>query len=182
MPPVKTTIDALWHCLCQSFNSAWLTTPNLSSQPVKAAFRQCSKASQRRNYDLTYMPKGKCPWEPRRAYANHALKRGSFVSASGDPHELRDRGRIRDLTTEAAYEELRRAGNTGNYLRVQALVNLLVRHRGEKPCPKLYLALLLANTNLHHGSPDDVKRLLEEMKDEGFTPDSSAYHAALKVS
>ncbi len=181
MPRVLTTIDALWHCLCPSFSPVWLTRPYLCSKPVKQAFRRCLKASQQRNYALACIPKGGRPQMPPRAYVHRTSKKQSFVSASGDPHELSGRGQLQDLPTEAAYEELRRAGNTGNYLRVQALAKILVRDRGEKPNPRLYLALLLANTNPQHGSPAEVKGLLQEMRDEGFTPDSSAYHAALKV-
>lgn len=118
---------------------------------------------------------------PLRAYVHRASNKQFSVSVSGGPHELSGRGQLHDLPTEAAYEELRRAGNTGDYLRVRALAKILVEDRGERPNPRLYVALLLANTNPQHGSPAEVKGLLQEMRDEGFTPDSSAYHAALKV-
>ncbi len=181
MPPVTTPIDALWQCLCHSFNKVWLTRPYLYSKPVKELFRRCSNAPQKRNYASACLLKEGRPRKPQQAYAHHASKNQSFTSAPGDPHQLSGGGRLHELTTKAAYEELRRAGYAGNYTRVQALITMIVRERGEKPSPRLYLSLLLANTNLQHGSPAEVTSLLQEMRDEGFAPDSATYHAALKV-
>ena len=163
-----------------SFNPVWLTRPYRYSTPPRALFRECVK-TPRRTYTTAYIPKVGRPQKPRPTYTHHVLERRPFSGVSGDPHQLRGGGRLHDLTTEAAHEELRRAANAGDYVRVQALVKILVGQRNEQPSPRLYLALLLANTNLQHGSPAEVKRLLLEMKYEGFAPDSSTYHAALKV-
>lgn len=86
-----------------------------------------------------------------------------------------------DLGNEAIYTELQYESLRGNYERVQALVETLVEVRGEEPSSRLYLALILANTNPHHGSPAEVKRILNEMAAEGLVPESAIYHAALKV-
>ena len=181
MPPVTTPIDALWHCLYLSFNQSWLVRPYLYSKPVEELFRRCPKAPQKRNYTSACLRNERRPQMPQQAYAHHASKKQFFASAPGDPHQLSGGARLHELTTEAAYEELRRAGYAGNYTRVQALVAMIVRERGEKPSPRLYLPLLLANTNTQHGSPAEVNSLLQEMKDEGFAPDLATYHAALKV-
>ena len=180
MPPVRPPFNALWHFLCPSSNQAWLTRPSRYSKSVKALFRECAKAPQR-TLSATCIQKDWRPQKPQRTYKHHVLKKQSFASVPGDPHRLPGGGRLHDLTTEATYEELRRAANAGNYVRVQALVKILVRDRGERPSPRLYLALILANTNLQHGSPAEVKRLLQEMKEEGFTQESATYHAVLKV-
>ena len=179
MPPVRPPIDVLWHFLCPSFNQARLTRSYQYSEPVKALFPKCAKAPQRA-YGSTRIPRGRRQ-KSQQTSTSHIVKKQFFASVSGDPHQLPGGGRLHDLRTEGAYEELRRAASAGNYVRVQVLVKILVRDRGEQPSPRLYQALLLANTNLQHGSPAEVKRLLQEMKDEGFTPDSSTYHAVLKV-
>lgn len=83
--------------------------------------------------------------------------------------------------TDALYRELEYASLRGDYLRVRILVEALVKERGEEPNLPLYLGLILANTNPQHGSPAEVKGLLEEMEVEGLIPDSSIYHAILKV-
>lgn len=83
--------------------------------------------------------------------------------------------------TDALYRELEDASLKGDYLRVRILVEALVKERGEEPNLPLYLGLILANTSPQHGSPAEVKDLLEEMGAEGLIPDSSIYHATLKV-
>lgn len=83
--------------------------------------------------------------------------------------------------TDALYRELEYASLKGDYIRVRILAEVLVKDRGEEPNLPLYLGLILANTNPQHGSPAEVKSLLEEMGAEGLIPDSSIYHAALKV-
>ena len=172
MPPVRTPIDALWHCLWPSFNQVRPTTFHPYPKPAKELFR---------NYAPACVLKEGRHRKPQRTHAHRDVRKQTFSSVPDDPHLLRSGDRLHDLTTVAAYEELRHAGLTGNYLRVQALVKILVRDRGEKLSPRLYLALLLANTNPQHGSPANVKTLLQEMRDEGLTPDSSVLHAALKV-
>ena len=108
-------------------------------------------------------------------------KRTHAVNTPGDLHGLQGRNRTHELTNEAAYKELRRASHAGNYSRVQMLAKMLMKERGEKPSPELYLALILANTDPQHGSPAEVARLLQEMVNDRLTPDSSSYHAALRV-
>lgn len=102
------------------------------------------------------------------------------------PHGRELRKRSQELVvlgrgTDALYRELEYASLRGDYLRVSTLVEALVKERGEEPNLPLYLALILANTNPQHGSPAEVKGLLEEMGAEGLIPDSSIYHAILKV-
>ena len=180
MPPASTTIGALWHCLRPSFKRVWRNRPFLQPVTRKGLFGQRSKAPPKRDYTLACVVRDGRHWKLRHPHACQIARHYS-VSIPGDPHELPGRLRLHDLTTEAAYEELRRASHTGNYLRVQALVRMLVRDRSEEPNPRLYLALLLANTSPQHGSPGEVAKILQEMGDEGLTPDSSIYHAVLRV-
>ena len=87
----------------------------------------------------------------------------------------------RKLTKSDIYEELRRASVRGNYLKVREIVEVLVKERNEAPNARIYLALILANTDPQDGSPAEVERLLVEMIAENIVPDSAAYHAVLKV-
>ncbi|KAL8827135.1 MAG: hypothetical protein Q9191_003364 [Dirinaria sp. TL-2023a] len=86
-----------------------------------------------------------------------------------------------DLSARDAYEELRSAARAADYQTVQGLVKLLVNDHHEKPNPRLYHALILANADSQHGNPQAVDRLLREMEEQDITPDSATYHAALKV-
>ncbi|KAL8726056.1 MAG: hypothetical protein Q9181_006191, partial [Wetmoreana brouardii] len=87
----------------------------------------------------------------------------------------------RDLTKEVLYEELRKVGTTGDYIRTREILTTLIKHRGERPNRRHYQALLLANTNAQHGSPAEVAGILQQMQDEGIALDSAAYHAIIKV-
>ena len=69
-----------------------------------------------------------------------------------------------------------------DYLKVQALVKYLVQECREKPNTRLYDALILANANAEYGSPAEVTTLMQEMAEEGITPDSATYHAILRVN
>jgi hypothetical protein len=80
-----------------------------------------------------------------------------------------------------AYEILHRSAVDGEYDRVHRLVQILVEERNERPNLKHYAALILAETHPHFGCPENIRRILEEMRTENMEPDSSIYHAALKA-
>ena len=96
--------------------------------------------------------------------------------------ELRDREQLRTVEIGIAYHSLRQIALGANYRQTQECVRILVEERGEKPNLRLYDALLLANADHEHGSASEVARILEEIKNEGLTPDSATYHAILRVN
>jgi len=96
--------------------------------------------------------------------------------------ELRDQGFMRELDIQTVYQKLRQIALGGNHSQIQVCVNILLTERGEKPNVRLYDALLLANVDHEYGSASEVSNLLEEMANEGFTPNSATYHAVLKVA
>lgn len=61
------------------------------------------------------------------------------------------------------------------------ILRLLIEDRGVKPSARHYKALILANSDALHGSPEFVRRLLEEMEEQGIAADSGTLHAALQV-
>ena len=89
--------------------------------------------------------------------------------------------KIRSFTPQEAYDLLYNASEQGDFLKVEALIRVLVEQHGEKPNRRLYRAWILANTDPTYGSADAISRLLEEMAKEGIVPDSEMYHAMLKV-
>ena len=96
--------------------------------------------------------------------------------------ELRDQEQLRRVEIGIAYHNLRQVALGANYRQTQECVQILVEERGEKPNLRLYDALLLANADHEHGSASEVARILEEIKNEGLTPDSATYHAILRVN
>ena len=96
--------------------------------------------------------------------------------------KLRDQEQLRRLEIGIAYQYLRQIALGANYRQTQECVRILVEERGEKPNLRLYDALVLANADHEHGSASEVARVLEEIKNEGLTPDSATYHAILRVN
>ena len=106
---------------------------------------------------------------------------GQQSKAESQIAELRHQERVRRLEIGIAYQNLRQIALGANYRHTQEYVRILVEERGEKPNLRLYEALLLANADHEHGSAFEVARILEEIKNEGLTPDSATYHAILRV-
>ncbi|CEJ53796.1 hypothetical protein PMG11_00137 [Penicillium brasilianum] len=61
------------------------------------------------------------------------------------------------------------------------ILRLLIQDRGVKPSARHYKALILANSDALHGSPEFVRSLLEEMEKQGIAADSGTLHAALQA-
>ena len=110
-----------------------------------------------------------------------ARQKESDYEPAPNSGDIRDPGLMRTLDIHHVYQNLRQIALRENYHQIHACVNILVKERGETPNTRLYEALLLANADHEHGSASDVARLLEEMTEEGITPDSATYHAILRV-
>ncbi|KAK2756761.1 hypothetical protein FQN54_005207 [Arachnomyces sp. PD_36] len=61
------------------------------------------------------------------------------------------------------------------------ILQVLIRDRQIKPQVRHYRALILANTDPQRGSPIQVRKLLQEMEQNGVPADSGTLHGALKV-
>lgn len=83
--------------------------------------------------------------------------------------------------TESLYALLRRHSGRGDVEKVAALVEELICKRREAPNSRLYSAMILVNIDPEVGSIAEVVRLLEEMSNEGLTPDQQVYHNVLQV-
>ena len=183
MPVVKVVHDGLRHCLCPSFR---LTVHRKLLNRRKASIGHFRRPSSNDPHSALLQCSSAAQQFPSRCYEKRYLQTGFFSARLGTRHVrgVADKDPPADytnLTTQDAYEELRRASIQADALRVHAVVELLVLHRHEKPNPRLYQALLLANADSYHGSPAEVRRLLREMEDENIMPDASTYHAVLKV-
>ena len=107
---------------------------------------------------------------------------GQRLKSSFQSAELRAQEQLRRREIGIAYQNLRQIALGANYRQTQECVRILAEERGEKPNLRLYDALLLANADHEHGSASEVARILEEIKNEGLTPDSATYHAILRVN
>jgi hypothetical protein len=64
---------------------------------------------------------------------------------------------------------------------VTQILRALISLRRIQPKARHYRALIQANTASWHGSPENVRMLLNEMEENGITADSATLHAALQV-
>ena len=98
------------------------------------------------------------------------------------PVDIKERLKPSQLgTVDRLYQELHQQGYKSDFLQIYEVIGELVGRHGEAPNVRMFLAMILANTNSQHGSTTEVTRLLQEMVAEGIDPDSAIYHAALKV-
>lgn len=195
MPPVCRDIDALCHCL----------RPHLSRvTPVTLSYRTSKSLSFFSQGDIVpvchapgkkTLRKGFIRNTPRPTFSPSRFVRfRSIRRVETGPkdlprqpklHEFKDTQQgyvLPGLENSALYNELQHVALKGDFIRTHVLVETLVKERGEEPNINLYLALILANTSTQHGSPAEVKRLLDEMENEGLVPNSAIYHAVLKVA
>lgn len=182
MPQAQGGIDGLWLCLRSVLYKHAATSIGSIPKSIGWPFSHESRPAPR------LVPKGRpgntsCFSTSIPTLRPIQLPRRVPVE-SPNGRELKNRAQglvVPGRGTDALYRELEYAGLRGDFLRVRILVEALVKERGEEPNLPLYLGLILANTNPQHGSPAKVKDLLEEMGTEGLVPDSSIYHAILKV-
>lgn len=181
MPQIQRGIDGLWLCLRPTVYKYAATTLGSASIFFGWSFSHESLWASR------LVPK--CRPRNTSCFSASALRpiQSPRRVPVESPHGRELKNGTQELIflargTDTLYRELEYASLRGDYIRARILVEVLVKERGEEPNLPLYLGLILANTNPQHGSPAEVKSLLEEMRAEGLVPDSSIYHAALKVA
>lgn len=181
MPQIQRGIDGLWLCLRPAVYKYAATTLGSASILFGWSFNHESRWASRS------VPK--CSPNNTSCFSASALRSIQLPRRVPvkSPHRRELKKGAQELIilargTDTLYRELQYASLRGDYIRVRILAEVLVKERGEEPNLPLYLGLILANTNPQHGSPAEVKSLLEEMRAEGLIPDSSIYHAALKVA
>ena len=169
MPLGAQAIDALWYSLCPSF---------VSSIPS-------SHTSLRRGLSVVRSLSNTCP-HARRSAQPSLCQKYSTTTQTRPPKNVLNIWYVNSdnntpVETEKTYNLLGKASRQGHYATTQRVVKELVVDHGEDPNLKIYEALILANTSPVHGSIVEVQRILDEMQEERIPPDSSIYHAVLKV-
>lgn len=182
MLPVQRNIDGLWHCLRPAFTCSTSVTICQLSPTLRELFRQNSTISVLHYQRVTRKTTRRKGYNTETDYPK--AKHYNFSQCS--PHrgiygKQEDRLNGQKSRTPSIYDDLRRSAIKGDLLQVHAIVKEIVQNQGEEPNSRLFHALILANTDPRHGSPAEVRRLLEEMVREEIMPDSAIYHAVIKV-
>ncbi len=183
MPSARITVDGLSQFLCPCLSTVPKRGFNVILLPGATSLIGCPKFQQRQTHTQVFSTRPRIGSRSLGQLANLHGRR----CAHGKPflvrQNSREQARIRDLDITLAYQELRRSTSQNvDYAHVRNIVKILVKERGQKPNLRLYDALLLANTDSENGSAGEVARILDEMAVEGLIPDSTTYHAALRVT
>ncbi|MCJ1232153.1 hypothetical protein MMC14_000102 [Varicellaria rhodocarpa] len=172
MSPVAQSIDALWHCFCPRFYA--INAPSITATTRRifpAIVSRPRRQRSRRQYHETRCVKSATQYNLSHHHHDVANDVADDISSQNGSAKFKS----------VLYEELRKASNKGEMLRVRQLARSLVEEGAEAPNSLLYTALLLANTDPEYGSPVEAERLLHEMEAIGIPPGSTHYHAVLKV-
>ena len=193
-------IDGLWHCLCPSFEQLTLSSSLRRSRTIpftgltRPTNRQYVRARDRARGSpspvtiIPSHPKNPTFWKPKHLHgappASLFLKyepgskedipttKALFDSSSND---------IRVLSDARIHTVLQNEVRCAYYDRVQEIVEILIRERGERPDKIHYHALISVQANLEHGSAAEVERLLQEMEEYRIELDAGICSAVLKV-
>ena len=195
MPPAQQTVDGLWFHLCPSFSY----TRCLRSSKLRAAVLsprpQCLNISRLLPQQVSktgclFPDPNTFSWRSPHVRRSHSYAfptkndSGTHSGPSRGREAIKppDKSALGRLQTAHVYEELRRVARLGDFLRVDAIIAYLLNDRHEPPDARLYVAQLLACANEEHGSPEEVRRLFQEMEENNVSPTAAVLHAALKVA
>ncbi|KAJ5780184.1 hypothetical protein N7457_005344 [Penicillium paradoxum] len=200
-------LDGLWYSLCPSFNALSLSrstafpgskgrNPKLPSLPSISSTSSVSH----RCYNTSAGDNGKVPFNEAHHNDHNGLQepgedeyrdsRSSRNPTNTDPRRkapLYTRThRVQDDLLGTSNEGLETRlqyvmHNKPNMRHITQILRLLIRDRHVQPNARHYKALILANTDNERGSPEIVRRLLDEMENNGITADSGTLHGALQV-
>jgi len=170
MTSSNITIDALWHCLCPSFNSSLL---------LKSPLRPRPNATTR----LTPVKCARSAWTPAHAKARNQARIWHKQNTDAGTTHIWAKGKLnlKDESTPLLYELLRTSARNSKTQEVEVLVDRLVRVRHQPPDSRIYSALILANAHHSDGSVLRVNALLQEMERGDIHMDIGICHDVLRV-
>lgn len=180
MPLAQKAFGIVWHVLrplkCSASFSPFCIVPK---RLLHAATPCLHFRSRNAVQKLVTNPQGLFRYGLQFVSTGH--RRYAHQEYTPNPRDVRDQGLMRVLDKQYVYQKLRQIALGGKYHQTHICVHILVKERGEKPNTRLYDALLLANTDPEYGSASEAANLLDEMANEGITPDAVTYHAVLRV-
>jgi hypothetical protein len=201
-------VDGLWYCLCPSFryslfarsfvlltprraplgsDSLWSSKKLLDPEhgTIDGSEAKSDKTFNQTSFDTAFRPKhhenpqasvhsgergGNSPmlkWRGKTALIQRTV---------GVPEDLQHRS---TSNLESMLQQV--ISKSPNMIAATAILRVLIRDRHVRPQVRHYRALILANTDGKHGSPDNVRKLLKEMEENGVAADSGTLHSALQV-
>ncbi|KAF2639688.1 hypothetical protein P280DRAFT_470304 [Massarina eburnea CBS 473.64] len=181
MPPRPIINDALWRCLCPRYTQLPASNGISSMSKGIAAARnrtpRCTASQPARQYRTANQPAGATdssfPYD-----ASLPQPR----SGTANPHRsLKQAVALVHFTTPELYDRLRAAGTEGNYDEVMAIVRILIKDRNEQPNLFIYTAILHSFTNPQAVTAGAIRKILDEMEENGIDLDGRGAECALEA-
>ncbi|KAF2799853.1 hypothetical protein K505DRAFT_293900 [Melanomma pulvis-pyrius CBS 109.77] len=171
--------DALWRCLCPSFPShratAGLVLVGSGAVTRHRRPRAASRCPPLRAFSGATEPESSPYLSPAGFGARTRLPtRANAPSGHGKPALVH-------LQTAELYERLRREGAAGKHEDVMNIVRILIKDRRERPNSALYAAVLHSYVNAEEGTAGKVRRVLDEMAEDGVELDARGCHCVLET-
>ncbi|KAF2747867.1 hypothetical protein M011DRAFT_385346, partial [Sporormia fimetaria CBS 119925] len=164
--------DALWRCLCPSFVQPGAFLSTRLDGPVRATLHDRLSRSSRRPLSTT-CPNAQAPANSFN-FQYTSQQRSHRYTIQNDPG-------LALLPTPELYERLRSNAVAGRYLDVFKIIKILVKDRREAPNLRLYTAILHSFVDPEAGTAGKIRKIIEEMMEEGIDFDSGACHAVLEA-
>lgn len=183
MPTRPIVNDALWRCLCPSFRPIAATYSFAPCQRqlicpnnlTRLAYRSVSTTPRLQSYNALNA-------EALSHTYSSASRNGN---ASPKPHLRRnakqDKPSLVHLSTLELYERLKRDAAVGRYEEVMNIIKILIKDRRERPNVRLYAGILHSFVNPEEGTAGKIRKVLDEMAEEGIDLDAGACHCVLEV-
>jgi hypothetical protein len=199
-------VDGLWYCLCPSFRYSLFARSFVLLTPRRAPLGSDSPWSPKKLLDPEHGTIDESEAKSDKIFnqtsvntafrpKHHENTQVHSGERGGNPPMLKWRGkRALIQRTVGVPEDLQHRSTSNlesmlqqviskspNMIATTAILRVLIRDRHVRPQVRHYRALILANTDGKHGSPDNVRKLLKEMEENGIAADSGTLHSALQV-
>lgn len=182
--------DALWRCLCPSFNSFKRVESIRRCSPARHAPRPLGGLDGRIQPSYGRSMSMRSTACVANALGTESVSQPeSMVRTIPDavprPHPNRnnkwENPALVLLPTAELYERLRSDAATGRHEEVFNIIKILIKDRRERPNIRLYAAMLHSFVSPEYGTAGKIRKMLEEMAELGVDLDAGACHAVLEV-
>lgn len=177
--------DGLWRCLCPSFESLSLSTTFAPIRTrrgnVHALPRQRPSRTQARFHHPIFASRRRESPIFRPSEQHNASRKLGPTGIFGSQRRKQPPTDLVHLPTPELYERLGLFSADGQCEAVDRVINILIRDRQQPPNLRMYSAILHSYANPEEGTAGKIRKILDDMEEDGIELDAGACHSVLKV-